>query len=114
MAHVGRFLELGDAHGDAPDGWRDENWFYIRIERWKDIHDAGDPIEAARMHKDAGWSRPRTGVCRSRWGGRWRGARVLMPSGRPRSCVPLKLKSGSSVMRRLCSASDIASMWLDR
>lgn len=53
-ANVGRFLELGGAHGDAPDGWRDENWFYIRTERWKDIHDAGDPIEAARMHKDAG------------------------------------------------------------
>lgn len=56
-----RFLPLCASGGDPVDGWRDDSWVYIRPECWKTIHDAKDPMEAARLHQTTGLLRTQRG-----------------------------------------------------
>ncbi|MAO26054.1 DUF927 domain-containing protein [Roseovarius sp.] len=54
LKHLVRFQTIGTIDHDPVDGWRDENWFYIRPERWQAIHAEHDPAEMARLHADGG------------------------------------------------------------
>ncbi|MGX0879961.1 uncharacterized protein (DUF927 family), partial [Roseovarius sp. MBR-154] len=49
-----RFQTIGTTDHDPVDGWRDENWFYVRPERWQAIHAEHDPAAVTRLHADGG------------------------------------------------------------
>ena len=57
-ANATRFKEVGSAE-TADAGWRDQDWFYIKPDRWREIHAGFDPQEAARLHKSKGLLRLR-------------------------------------------------------
>ena len=57
-ANATRFKEVGSAE-TADAGWRDQDWFYIKPDRWREIHAGFDPQEAARLHKSKGLLRVR-------------------------------------------------------
>lgn len=52
--HPDRFQAIGTTDHDSIDGWRDQDWFYIRPDRWQAIHPEHDPVEMARLHADGG------------------------------------------------------------
>lgn len=52
-ANATRFKKLGSAE-TVDAGWRDQDWFYIMPDCWREIHAGFDPQAAARLHKSKG------------------------------------------------------------
>jgi putative DNA primase/helicase len=59
--HLDRFQTIDTTDHDPVDGWRDENWFYVRAERWQAIHAEHAPVEMARLHADGGLMKTQKG-----------------------------------------------------
>lgn len=54
LKNLERFAVVGTEIGEPLDGWRDQGWFYVTPECWRRIHQNGDAVEIARIHKAAG------------------------------------------------------------
>ncbi len=59
--HLDRFQTIGTTDHDPVDGWRDENWFYVRPERWQAIHAEHDPAAITRLHAEGGLMKTQKG-----------------------------------------------------
>ncbi|SEP26903.1 protein of unknown function [Salinihabitans flavidus] len=59
--HLDRFQTIGTTGHDPVDGWRDQEWFYIRPECWKAMHGENNPSEMARLHSEGGFLKTQSG-----------------------------------------------------
>lgn len=59
--HPEQFQTIGTTDHDPIDGWRDQDWFYIRPDRWQAMHAEHDPVEMARLHADGGFLKTQKG-----------------------------------------------------